>query len=834
MIRETKYMSFMLIIIFLTLQVSAFSEADYKEALNLSTKFFGANRCGPDVDSWIGHDSCHWHDGWDNGVDLKGGWHDCGDHVKFGETGGYAAAVLLHGYINFPGNYPDNYSPKNSAGGGNEIPDVLDEVKYYTDYALKMLQGNTLYYQVGSAGDDHQSCSEPNYQTKSESSGKDSRKSYKVTGGGASNIAGIHAAALAMMSIAYKEHDANYAAECLEMAKKLYAFGDIKHETVSSTGPSNPYSDTTWADDMALAAAEIYRADPEANKDYRGYAINFMREDNFLMPTYFVLDYPHVGPLVQYEMAKHLIKLSSYIDPLRTEASIYLDSMTSAGFAYFSEWGSLKYSAAAAYVALLAYDLEPDSVKFKNFAMDNIDFILGDHGNIPDDAPSGFSFLVGFGNKFPADQIHHSAAFGRAPGWFGTNSGAFGSSTTPNYDTLWGALVGGPTTKTGGYRDYRNDAYTNEVCIYYNAPLVSALAASFGGGPIPNKAPTDIKINSSSVLADKADELVGSFTVVDPNIGDTHTMTIVSGSDKFSISGKDLKTKVALSVGTEKVKVKATDQDGLFYEKEFSISVVEEVEDANIAKYAGWYAYVDSIGLGSSYDFVNDEVLVDDSIPTVTFNMGTSDADAKKYVYGALATETVESFDKATEFVIEYRTSEKFNLVLPVKAVADGGDYFYPLEKSTDWKTVTIAINNQNFTQPDWATDVAFDLSETKGFNFAPDFEGKSGKIELRQIVITGWNKDHVPVTKNVVKSANQLNVNSFNETEMNLTVPETGYYSMKVFTLNGRKVSSITMKLNEGVNTIGWLDAQYFGTNVVLFQISGMGTMKTQKLILQ
>ena len=71
---------------------------NYNEALLKSVQFYDANRCGPKAgensifSSWRG--ACHVKDGHDVGVDLTGGFHDAGDHVKFGLPQAYTAAVL--------------------------------------------------------------------------------------------------------------------------------------------------------------------------------------------------------------------------------------------------------------------------------------------------------------------------------------------------------------------------------------------------------------------------------------------------------------------------------------------------------------------------------------------------------------------------------------------------------------------------------------------------------------------------------------------------------------------------------------------------------------------
>lgn len=854
--RERKVFASLLFIVLIALQVSALTDADYKEALKISTRFFGAQRCGDTANSWIGHDRCHWFDGDDNNVDLTGGWHDCGDHPKFAQTGGYAAMVLLHGYVSFKSSYPDNYGPKHSAGGPNGIPDVLDEAKYYTDYALKMLKGDDFYYQVGTAIDDHKSCSTPDYQSENEpdSGGENSRPSYKVTGGGASNIAGIHSAVLSLMYLAYKEYDEAYANKCKDMAIKLYEFGDKKHEAVSSTGGKAPYADDTWADDMALAAALLRRVTGETS--YSTAARGFMGHDNFNdLPTYFVLDYPVVSPIVQYEMGKHVMKKTNYKTPLALEVDVHLDSMIDLGFAFFgyadSSWGSMKYASAAAYSAMLAYDLFPDKTQYRDFAKANIDFMLGAHGKVSNDIPSGFSFLVGFGDNYPSDHVHHAGSFGGEPGRFGTSPGYWGDWNTKNKHELTGALVGGPTTKEGGYQNYRNNPYTNEVCIYYNAPLVSALAKMVHQPIVDPIAPSDIKLSNSTVYSDKADAKVGSITVVDENAEDTHTLTLTSGGDKFSISGTSLVTKEGLAIGDYTVKIKATDPKDLSYEKEFTIKVIEEPEGPeNLSGWLGWYTYVDTYG--STVDTSDSGILVNDTIAKATFNMKTTEGD--KYVSGGLGArffrDTIGKVNGEMEYdttflvepkfiVIEYKSDQTFNFVVPTKEIDpnSGQSYYKELPAASSWTLDTVYLNMTDLKQPSWVdADKKKDFNKNTacGFDLSAPFEGKSGTIEVRMLQVDGFVHQDVPVTKTVVNSQAQFKVNSVSPKMINLTVPAAGYYTLEVYSLNGRSLGSIVSRLTEGANNVRFMDADYFGSNVVIFRIKGNGAALTQRLVLQ
>ena len=98
-----------------------------------------------------------------------------------------------------------------------------------------------------------------------------------------------------------------------------------------------------------------------------------------------------------------------------------------------------------------------------------------------------------------------------------------------------------------------------------------------------NESPTDISLSSTSVSEGKPiGTPVGTFSASDPDAGDSHTYTIISGdTSAFSISGNqlltaqefDFETKNAYSIG-----VRSTDSGGLFIDKQFSITILDSNE----------------------------------------------------------------------------------------------------------------------------------------------------------------------------------------------------------------------------------------------------------------
>ncbi|HVJ68777.1 MAG TPA: cadherin repeat domain-containing protein, partial [Caulifigura sp.] len=76
-----------------------------------------------------------------------------------------------------------------------------------------------------------------------------------------------------------------------------------------------------------------------------------------------------------------------------------------------------------------------------------------------------------------------------------------------------------------------------------------------------------------------AGTVVGLLTGTDPDPSQTFTFSLVSGTGstdnaKFTIVGNELRVKAPLGTGTKaSIRLRVTDQNGLWFEKTFSISL---------------------------------------------------------------------------------------------------------------------------------------------------------------------------------------------------------------------------------------------------------------------
>ena len=426
------------------LPASAADTDNYAKLLQYSLYFYDGNMCGDDVNSasafdWRG--DCH------TGDEVVGGFHDAGDHVKFGLPAGYSAATLGWGYYEFKDAY-------DSLGQTAHLKEITNRFcKYFKDCTV--LSGDTVSkfcYQIGEGGggNDHGYWGPPETQE----SIKGSRKAF-WTSNGASDIAAEYAAALAVNYLNFGN------AEDLKYAEALYNFS-TKNNQCATEGTNGFYTSDTYEDDQAWAAGFLYLATKDDK--YKSFMDNFFATGNREWgEVYTPLGWSNAesGAAALYgEIAGDWKWANSYVSKNCTDKSTFW--MPS-----WASWGSARTNTAMQLVAM---------VISKHTDNDYSDWCKAQMGMILGDNSTGKNLVVGF-NKNSPKYPHHRAASGHAytssdeatPAWDETNS-----------HVLVGALVGGPTSSDfSTYNDSIKDAKANEVALDYNAAFVGAAAALY-------------------------------------------------------------------------------------------------------------------------------------------------------------------------------------------------------------------------------------------------------------------------------------------------------------------------------------------------------------------
>ncbi|MBN1127414.1 MAG: glycoside hydrolase family 9 protein [Chitinispirillaceae bacterium] len=435
---------------------------DYGSALDAAIKFYDANRCGPNAGtgnqfSWRG--ACHTDDK-DGSIDLTGGYHDAGDHVKFGLPQCWSAATLAWAMYEFP----DVFAPRKAA--------YFRMLKWFTDYFLKCHpSANVFYYGVGDGNADHGYWGTPEAQT-------GARPVRKAPPG--SDVCALASSALSLMYLIYKSEDAAYAERCLTAAKSLYAIALANYRT-KETGRStdgaggNFYKTSSHYDDMCWGGIWLYTATGTSTYLDSIYAWTLVPNDpgdNHYQKRW--------SPAWDDNILFVLLKMAEITGDERYYQGLVWNlewcrdvcNKSPYGIPVIDVWGVLRYASAEAGLGFLAYKLLGYN-GFNTLGGKIIDYCLGTN-------PETRSYLTGWGRN-PPIHPHHRA---NEPVKGGAVKGVVG------------ALVGGPTDDV--YNDNIDNFQETEVALDYNASFILGLAGQIwlkGGGKPKNRAPS-VKIAS--------------------------------------------------------------------------------------------------------------------------------------------------------------------------------------------------------------------------------------------------------------------------------------------------------------------------------------------------
>jgi hypothetical protein len=444
---------------------------------DMSQAFINANKAVLDPDN--------------NGmVDVSGGYHDAGDHVKFGLPQSYSSSTLEWAYYEF----------KDAFVNIGEQAHIRNLLKWFSDYYLRCTFMNpsgqvvAFCYQVGEGNSDHTLWAPPEIIDRTVIT----RPAYFGTSEKpASDQAAGAAASLALSYLNNKSDSLTYANKCLTYAKALYNFA-VQYRGMGYSGGF--YNSSFDEDELSWAAVWLYLATndskyiddiikKDANGLYTGWLAKIIHSasDNWQNIWVHSWDtkwggvFAKLAPITNDQFYWYIFRWNleywSGVPHANTNDGTFL-AKTPAGFSFLNSWGSARYNAAAQFQAVV-YKKYASNSDFDNWTVSQMKYIMGNN-------PLSRSYIVGYGSNY-AKHPHHRAAHG--------------SSTNSMFDPvnhkhiLYGALVGGPGA-SDEHKDSTNDFVYNEVAIDYNAGLVGALAGIykyFGQGqmPIANFVPTD-------------------------------------------------------------------------------------------------------------------------------------------------------------------------------------------------------------------------------------------------------------------------------------------------------------------------------------------------------
>lgn len=517
------------------------ADHNYAEALQKSIYFYEAQRSGPLPSEENNHLANDLHNGFlpnrvewrgdsylDDGkynqfgelisLDLTGGWHDAGDHVKFGLPMAFSASVMGWGILEFWDAY--------EASG--QLPYALDNIRWVSDYFLKAHVAEYEFYaQVGDGIIDHSLWAAPETQAlelKRIHGAEKYRPALKLTlDNPGADLVGQTAAALTIASLIFEKNsvnepnDAIYAKELLKHAEQLFDFayqtkdfnhggddpspGTYTNSMVDDQGTNyamNYYNSSSGAkDEIPWAAGWLYLATQKAEylhkaeENYTDIAENtghfawYPAWDDIRNAVYYLMEKVAATPnytsdTIIADSERH----DGYYD-YELHSNNYLNEMlhnknyTPGGMIYLDGFASARATAMVSMVALVHRNYLVEHAKTPEFQSELAEFANTQMSYVLGDNPHNLSYMVGYGDQWQLAAHHRSS--------HGSSRNDIGDPEVPLH-ILYGAISGGPGDDDSFSTD-RADFPMTEVATDMNAGLTGALAGLVGihgGTPLAN------------------------------------------------------------------------------------------------------------------------------------------------------------------------------------------------------------------------------------------------------------------------------------------------------------------------------------------------------------
>ena len=349
---------------------------------------------------------------------------------------------------------------------------------------------------------------------------------------------------------------------------------------------------------------------------------------------------------------------------------------------------------------------------------------------------------------------------------------------------------------------------TDSGSLYFEKALTVTI------NDIEDSAPIDILLDNTNVDEGKdVGEVVGNLSAVDVDLGDTHTFTLVSGigdnhNSDFQISGTELQTAVVLDYELRTyslIRIRATDVDGLYYEKQFRIDT-NQINDAptDITLSNTDIDEKQPIGTDIGVFTTIDPNYWDTH--TYTLVSGTGDTDNTSFTIGGDNNDTLlsaEEFDHEIQSVYSIRVkttdpaSNEFEKVftITINDVDEGTPTLISLSPSS----VTEGVSNGTIVGQLTVTDV--DTADIHSFELPDDAEGRFDVL-YQSDSFDGESVNTVTNTITIKNDITRFSIGDVVEITGGSILP-TGLLRNTRYVIKGISSNDITLYESDGVTDV-------------------------------
>ncbi len=384
-------------------------------------------------------------------ADVSGGWHDAGDYGRYASPAAKAVVDLLLACEYFPSIADMDFSGPLKLYG---------EVRHELEWLLRMQNPGTggVFHKVTTQVHANSACPPEDDHAQLYLS----PISAQATGG--------FAAATAHAARVYRKLDSGFADACLSAAIKAWKWlennpgvNEYKDPSFFRTGA---YNDTSAGDERWWAAAELYGTTGDAS--YLGYmsaaplpAHGFGWADmgSYAMIAFLTAKNTDHGSELYKKVREYYLKEADRLVSVsgKEDYRICIEHYV---------WGSNMHVANNAMALIIADRLNADK-KYRQAALDHFHYLLGRNA-------IGMSYVTGFGENAPRRPHHRPSMI--------SGQAVPGMLVGGPFERIW-ALERDPASKLFSestppakcYTDVWESFSTNEICIYWNSPLVFIL-----------------------------------------------------------------------------------------------------------------------------------------------------------------------------------------------------------------------------------------------------------------------------------------------------------------------------------------------------------------------
>ena len=445
----------------------------YKKLLQGTLRMLYLQRCGSELDEAhagiYAHPLCHTETaliyGTDQMIDVSGGWHDAGDYGRYVVSGAKAAADLLLSYEMAPALLDEAGIPES----GDGVDDRLQEAAYELDWMLKMQAENGgVYHKV--TGENFPGFIKPQDE-------KDRLVVSPISNTATGDFAGVLALASRIFAESGSPELAALSGKYLEAAERAWTYLE---EHLGEPGFTNPpeivtgeYPDGKAADERFWAAAELAHA---TGKELYREAASALLMSGDVTAEFGWVEMGGYGicslltdPALGKDDESHAKAADILSEAVRKASAVISSNPYGVNRTDSYEWGSNMGIANDGVMLMMGAVLLGDE-SLRTDAARQLDYLLGENA-------TGYCYVTGFGSRSPEHPHHRpSTAFGAAvPGML------VGGPDNALEDPFAQNVLAG-CAPAACYADSDQSYSTNEVCVYWNSPLILLICALTGNG----------------------------------------------------------------------------------------------------------------------------------------------------------------------------------------------------------------------------------------------------------------------------------------------------------------------------------------------------------------